>query len=334
LDYVIELDNDGIKEDVTVSFIVTGTNDSPAQNYDLSIGAGGAGSANETTDSSNITASATATFFDIDTNDQAYTAQALSVTSSGVTTGFTATDAELLAMISNITVNNPLGQTTGEMEVDFSSDSTVFDYLATGETIELTYVIELDNDGIKTTNTVKFTINGTNDAPIVTSFTNGTGVETTDTSDITSSANVEFSDVDLNDDGYTASITAVSSSGENGGLSAVADADLIAMIGNLGVTKAAGSSTGSVNPSFTGPSGTFDYLAAGETVTLTYTMQINDGDGGTVDQDFTIEITGTNDTTKPAQKCACGHLRGRHGHFFNDLIKLHCFPSNKLQLTN
>ncbi len=40
----------------------------------------------------------------------------------------------------------------------------------------------------------------------------------------------------------------------------------------------------------------FDYLAAGETVTLTYTVQVDDGHGGVVTQPVTITVTGTNDT--------------------------------------
>ncbi len=40
----------------------------------------------------------------------------------------------------------------------------------------------------------------------------------------------------------------------------------------------------------------FDYLAAGETLTLTYTVQVDDGHGGVVSQPVTITVTGTNDT--------------------------------------
>ncbi|TJW68779.1 MAG: hypothetical protein E5V29_10595, partial [Mesorhizobium sp.] len=39
----------------------------------------------------------------------------------------------------------------------------------------------------------------------------------------------------------------------------------------------------------------FDFLAAGETLTLTYTIQADDGHGGTDTQTVTVSITGTND---------------------------------------
>jgi VCBS repeat-containing protein len=41
--------------------------------------------------------------------------------------------------------------------------------------------------------------------------------------------------------------------------------------------------------------GSLDYLAAGEELNLTYTVEIDDGDGGIDTEDFTITVTGTND---------------------------------------
>ena len=61
------------------------------------------------------------------------------------------------------------------------------------------------------------------------------------------------------------------------------------------VTKDSGSSDGSVTLDFSAGSGAFDYLGAGDTLTLTYTVTIDDGDGGVTSKDFVINITGTND---------------------------------------
>ena len=61
------------------------------------------------------------------------------------------------------------------------------------------------------------------------------------------------------------------------------------------VTKAAGSSAGSVDLSFSAASTAFDYLAKGEVLTLTYTVAIDDGDGGVTPQTFVVTVTGTND---------------------------------------
>ena len=54
--------------------------------------------------------------------------------------------------------------------------------------------------------------------------------------------------------------------------------------------------TGSKNWNFTAPDHYFDYLAQGEQVTLTYTVQVDDHNGGVVTQPVTITVTGTNDT--------------------------------------
>jgi VCBS repeat-containing protein len=59
------------------------------------------------------------------------------------------------------------------------------------------------------------------------------------------------------------------------------------------VTKASGSSSGSINMGFSAPATALDYLAAGEVLTLTYTVDLNDGDGGITPQTFVVNITGT-----------------------------------------
>ena len=83
-------------------------------------------------------------------------------------------------------------------------------------------------------------------------------------------------------------------SGATNGL-ALNEAALIALITPGEVTKAAGSTSGSVDLSFSAASTAFDYLAQGEVLTLKYTVAIDDGDGGVTSRDFVITVTGTND---------------------------------------
>ena len=52
---------------------------------------------------------------------------------------------------------------------------------------------------------------------------------------------------------------------------------------------------GSVSWSYSVPDAAVDYLAEGETVTETFTVKVSDQKGGTVTQDITITINGTND---------------------------------------
>ena len=89
-------------------------------------------------------------------------------------------------------------------------------------------------------------------------------------------------------------ITHAVATGTTTGL-ALDQAALIALVTPGAVTKAAGSSAGSVDLSFSAASTAFDYLAKGEVLTLTYTVAIDDGDGGVTPKTFVVTVTGTND---------------------------------------
>ena len=78
---------------------------------------------------------------------------------------------------------------------------------------------------------------------------------------------------------------------------ALDQAALIALVTPGTATKNAGSSSGSIALSFSAASTVFDYLAKDEVLTLTYTVAIDDGDGGVTSQTFVVTITGTNDTS-------------------------------------
>ena len=82
------------------------------------------------------------------------------------------------------------------------------------------------------------------------------------------------------------------------------------------LTDTTGSGLGGSQPwSFAAQDKNFDYLAAGEKLTLTYTVQVDDRNGGVVSQDVTIVVTGTNDTpviTSGAQSGAITEETNRH----------------------
>ena len=54
--------------------------------------------------------------------------------------------------------------------------------------------------------------------------------------------------------------------------------------------------TGQIAWNFSVPDASVDYLSAGQTKVQTYAVTVNDGKGGTLTQDITVTITGTNDT--------------------------------------
>ena len=118
--------------------------------------------------------------------------------------------------------------------------------------------------------------------------------EQTDTAPLTTTIPVTFTDLDLSDVGHSATITHAVATGATTGL-ALDEAALIALVTPGAVTKAAGSTAGSVDLSFSAASTAFDYLAQGEVLTLTYTVAIDDHDGGVTPKDFVVTVTGTND---------------------------------------
>ena len=103
-----------------------------------------------------------------------------------------------------------------------------------------------------------------------------------------------FTDVDLSDH-HTVTVTGVVASGITSGLPTN---DIVLhwlSLGTLHDTTGTGLG-GSDAWTFSAQDKSFDYLAAGERLTLTYTVQVDDGHGGVVTQPVTITVTGTNDT--------------------------------------
>ena len=106
---------------------------------------------------------------------------------------------------------------------------------------------------------------------------------------------VDFADLDIADT-HAATIMGVTVSGSGNGLPG---GSLLLPFLTLGsVTEPAGGQAGQpgLQPwSFSAADGTFDYLAVGETVTLTYTLQLTDEAGATAATSVSVTVTGTND---------------------------------------
>ena len=143
------------------------------------------------------------------------------------------------------------------MTLGFAAASTVFDYLAVGQVLTLTYTLAInDGDGGVTTRDVVVTITGTNDAPVIAAIAQTGLSEQTSTADLTGSIAVTFGDVDLTDVGHSASITQVATSGVTTGL-ALNAAQLIGLVTPGTVTKASGTDNGSVTLGFAAASTVF-----------------------------------------------------------------------------
>jgi len=95
------------------------------------------------------------------------------------------------------------------------------------------------------------------------------------------SGTISFDDVDIND---THTIQTI----ENGD-------NYLGTFTPTITTSATGNNQGVITWNYNVDDSTLDYLAEGETITQVYTIEIDDGNGGTDTQDVTITITGTND---------------------------------------
>ena len=140
-----------------------------------------------------------------------------------------------------------------------------YDYLAVGEsaTVTIDYTISDGNGGTDTA-TATVTVTGSNDGPTAVADAASTAENTIATIDVLAND----SDPDTSD---TLSITAANITGGNGSVSIVS--------GQLQYD----------------PGSNYDYLAVGESVTVTIDYTISDGNGGTDTATATVTVTGTND---------------------------------------
>ncbi len=196
----------------------------------------------------------------------------------------------------------------GSLKWTFSDADSDFDFLAKNQSLTLTYNIKVsDNHGGFVTQTVKVTVTGTDDKPvvavepitIVTEQANHTLSLSPDIAHI----QLDFTDVDLINTGHTASVTGVTATGNTSGMlpGSLGTAELMAFFQVDNVVKNSGSSTGVINTTFAAPDLAFDYLAAGEQLNIAYTVQLDDHAGGVSTQIVNVTVVGTND--KPVFLC-------------------------------
>ncbi|WP_373635505.1 tandem-95 repeat protein [Yoonia sp. SS1-5] len=141
--------------------------------------------------------------------------------------------------------------------------------------------------------TIAIEVAPVNDAPVISPIAQVDITETTGTADIVGDVSATFTDIDLGDTGHTATVTAVSARGDLAGLT-LDDAALAAAL-TFDVTRETDETTGAVDISFRAASTAFDYLGAGDQITISYEITIDDGDGGLDARAFDVVITGTFD---------------------------------------
>ncbi|MBA3049504.1 MAG: VCBS domain-containing protein, partial [Alphaproteobacteria bacterium] len=162
----------------------------------------------------------------------------------------------------------------------YTPDSAHWQYLAVGETATDTFTYTVtDSDGDTRTATVTVTITGANDAPTISAAVSAGAV--VEDGVVAASGEIAFADADLSD-GHTVS-------------SAADGAGYLGTFTTRMTDDGTGDGSGALAWDFEVDNAAIQYLAAGEVVSQTYTVTVDDGQGGTVSQTVTVTITGAND---------------------------------------
>ncbi len=288
---------------------ITGTNDTPV----VTSGAQAASitEAAEVNGSPTLdTAHGTIHFADVDRSDT-HELTITGVSASGVTTGL-ADYSYQFGWLKLGTMTDATGGVTGSQGWTFSAADHYFDYLADGELATLTYTVAIDDHhGGTTTQNVVVTVHGSNDAPEVAVDVSGDAGsalhtiferngETGSAAPDAAAGSLAFRDVDLSD-----THTIGNSKAAFGWLAANGQT-LSLTLNQVGVLTAAsaltltlhdssGSGLGSVDFRYGAVDNAFDFLAAGEKLTITYDVTVTDDHGVASTQPVAITVTGTND---------------------------------------
>jgi VCBS repeat-containing protein len=179
----------------------------------------------------------------------------------------------------------------------YAVSAALVQYLAAGQTrIEDFVITSLDG----TQKHVDFTIVGANDAPVLkadattlSGLINERAATTGSSTPDVATGSIAFTDLDLTD-AHQVTITGVTTSGTKTGLPSD-PSSLLSWMKLAPFTDSTGGVTGNVGWTFSAPDKAFDYLAAGESATLTYAVQVTDGHGGVINQNVTVAVQGAND---------------------------------------
>ena len=170
-------------------------------------------------------------------------------------------------------------------------------------------------------NTTTLQITGTNEAPLIVSedgdhqgsVTEGvSGTEEVVTHEVTGT--IAFTDIDQTDRPTASESTKSISYLTDVGESVLTDTQRAAIEAAFSIAAAAGNTNdGSYNWTYAISEDSLNFLAESEVVTAVFTVTVDDQNGGTVSQDVTITINGTNDAPVIKTITATGSLTERVG---------------------
>jgi VCBS repeat-containing protein len=287
--YAIRMAN-GTLSWATVTVNIEGSNDAPEVDATDPVGFTEAADAS----AQDLSDSGTVSFNDIDTTDVVD----ITFASNGDIAWSGGTIDPLLAaqLVAGFNTGATDAAAPGSTPWTYSVNDASLDFLAAGETITFSYTVTAtDNNGDTATDTVSFTITGTNDAPTMSATAAAAIVEDADASaqDLSDSGTVNFDDVDATDvvDISYASNNNIVWSG--GTIDAALAAQLVNGFSVTTVVDAA--APGSTPWTYSVNDANLDFLAAGQTITFSYTVTATDNNGATAADTVSFTITGTND---------------------------------------
>lgn len=251
----------------SVTVTISGNNDGPAVSTAVLQGTVTEDDADPT-----LTTSGAITFDDLDLID---------THSASVTDG---EDNDLAGTLTASVTDTATGSTDGTVTWNYSVDNAATQYLADGETATETFTVKVsDNGNLFFEQEVSVTVAGANDGPEVTGADDQGAVTEDETSaTLTDTGTITFDDADLIDT-HSLDVT----DGEDNTLGGTLDASV--------TDTATGSTDGTVTWNYSVDNSATQYLAQGETATESFTVKVSDNHSGSVEQDVTVTVAGTND---------------------------------------
>lgn len=182
-----------------------------------------------------------------------------------------ASDTHSWQVLSGDTLGTLTFEPNGDYKLVVDNTAVEIQQLGVDESLDLTYTVKVtDEHGLSSTQDITFTVNGTNDDPEVVN-TSIILVDVAEDGTLSKSGQLDITDIDITDTTFDFSVTnspsdayGVVTVDEFGQWTYVLDNDKAQNIGNKVITE-------------------------------TFTIQIDDGNGGVIEQDVTVEITGTDD---------------------------------------
>ncbi|MBP3157277.1 retention module-containing protein [Aliivibrio fischeri] len=180
-------------------------------------------------------------------------------------------DTHIWEVLSGDSLGTLTFEPNGDYKLVIDNSALEIQQLGVGESLDLTYTVKVtDEHGLSSTQDITFTVNGTNDDPEVVN-TSVLSVDVEEDGTLTQSGQLDITDVDVSDTTFDFSVITSPTDAygtvtvdANGKWTYVLDNDKAQDIGD-------------------------------ETITETFTIQIDDGNGGVITQDVTVNITGTDD---------------------------------------